>query len=158
RILALLDLGRTLPPDVLETGRFPPGFDLFRVEWERAAWDNADRPEAERQAKTHLLRWRLHTLLGELTGELSHFQQAAQLRPDLPATQAALGCALARAGQVELAGPPLIKAVAAAPFDIDAARALSQVLRDLGDVTGHRRLAEQYQLLALAAPQVVPPE
>lgn len=155
RALALLDEGVPLAPDVLDAGRFPPGFDLFRVEWERAAWENAGRPEAERQAKFQLLRWRLHTLLGELTGDLIHFQEAAHLRPELGPTQAALGCALGRAGRADLAIVPLTQAVHANPFDMDAARALAQALLQTGAVTERCRLVEEYRRLAQAAPQVV---
>ena len=43
----------------LDAGPFPPGFDLFRVEWERAAWAHAGDPNAEAAAKVSLLRWRL---------------------------------------------------------------------------------------------------
>ena len=158
RTLALLDMGVSLTPEVLDAGRFPPGFDLFRVEWERAAWDNAGHPEAERQAKLQLLRWRLQTLLGELTGNLMHFQEAARLRPDLGPTQAAHGCALGRAGRADLAVVPLTQAVHANPFDTSAARALAQALLQTGDFSGHRRLAEEYRRLAQAAPQMIPVE
>src|SRR5204863_4535267 len=31
----------------LQGGHFPPAFDLFRVEWERAAWLHAGHPKEE---------------------------------------------------------------------------------------------------------------
>src|SRR6202035_1483558 len=36
------------------------------------------------RAKRDLLRWRLHTLLAELTGDMTHFHKSALMRPDLP--------------------------------------------------------------------------
>src|SRR5207249_1495946 len=75
--LADLERQADLDPRLLDAGRFPGGFDLFRIEWERAAWDNAGRPTVQAQAKRRLLRCRLHTLLAELTGELSHYHEAA---------------------------------------------------------------------------------
>ncbi len=158
RTLTLLGRGGGLGPRALDAGRFPTGFDAFRVEWERAAWQNAGRPDAEARAKADLLRWRLHALLGELTGDLSHFREAALARPDLPTTLAALGCALGRFGRPAEAAPHLRRAVEANPFDRAAARALAQALKDAGDAGGARRLAEDRRLLHRAAPQAVPAE
>ena len=95
RALALLDRGGGLGPAAADGGRFPPEFDVFRVEWERAAWSHAGDPASEGLAKQALLRWRLQALLGDLTGDPAHFREAVQARPDLPTTQAALGCARA---------------------------------------------------------------
>ncbi|HVS38638.1 MAG TPA: glycosyltransferase [Gemmataceae bacterium] len=158
RILLLLARGGGLGPEALDSGRFPPGFDYFRIEWERAAWLNAGRPEAERRAKADLLRWRLHALLAELTGDLSHYHEAALARPDLPPALAALGCALGRAARPAEAVPHLRRALAADPFDRAAARGLHQALRDIGDAEGARRLAVDRRLLHRAAPQPVPAE
>lgn len=116
RTLALLDASPQLTADRLDCGHFPIAYDLFRVEWERAAWANAGRPAAEAQMKAALLRWRLHTLLADLTGELVHHYEAALARPDLPVSQATLGCALARGGRVAEAVEHLRQAVAANPF------------------------------------------
>jgi tetratricopeptide (TPR) repeat protein len=63
--------GGAIGPAVLDAGRFPPGLDPFRREWERAAWANAGRPAAEAVAKVRLLRGRLHALLDEVTGGLA---------------------------------------------------------------------------------------
>src|SRR5207244_1080186 len=38
----------------IDTPHFPGGFDFFRVEWERAAWSNAGRPDAEARDKLAL--------------------------------------------------------------------------------------------------------
>jgi GT2 family glycosyltransferase len=156
--LAGLDQGATLPAGVLEAGHFPPAFDLFRVEWERAAWENAGDPAAEGRAKRGLPRWRLHALLGEATGALPHYYEAAFARPDLPTARAALGCALGRAAQFAEARPHLDAAVAGNPFDGEAARALFQVCSEAGDTAGQRRVAHDRRLLARAAPQAVPAE
>jgi hypothetical protein len=61
-----------LSPEALEAPPYPGTFGVLRVEWERAAWQNAGRPAGEQAAKRELLRWRLHTLLAELTGDLAH--------------------------------------------------------------------------------------
>jgi glycosyltransferase involved in cell wall biosynthesis/Flp pilus assembly protein TadD len=137
---------------------YPPAFDLFRVEWERAAWENAGDAAGEARAKRDLVRWRLHALLAELTGELWHHHEAALARPDLPATRAALGCALGRAKQPAAAAMHLRRAVDANPFDAAAARALFQALRDASDAEGQERLARERRLLRRAAPEVVAAE
>jgi tetratricopeptide (TPR) repeat protein len=145
-------------PGWLDAGHFPPDFDLFRVEWERAAWANAGRPGAEAGAKRELVRWRLHTLLADLTGELAHYYEAAVARPDLPLTRTTLGCALGRLGRAAEAVNHLALAVEGDPFDDRAARALFTALGEVGDVEGQRRLAQDRRLLNRAAPQVVPAE
>ena len=58
----------------------------------------------------------------DLTGEAHHAYEAVLARPDLPVTQAALGCALGRAGKHADAALHLRAALAADPFDRDAAR------------------------------------
>ena len=158
RTLAALEQQPALDPHVLDSGHFPPGFDHFRVEWERAGWAHAGQPAAEAEAKRDLLRWRLHILLGDLTGDLHHYYEAALARPDLPVSQAALGCALGRAGQAAQAATHLRAAVEASPFDLPAARALFQALGASGDGMGQRRLAHDRRLLHQAAPQAVPAE
>jgi GT2 family glycosyltransferase/Flp pilus assembly protein TadD len=155
RALALLDRAGGGWADA---PRFPTGFDAFRVAWERAAWQAAGRPEAEVEAKKAVLRWRLHALLAGLTGELPHFHEAALARPDVPATRAALGCALARAGRFVEAVPHLRAAVAGDPFDRPAAAALFQALVDVDDLDGAQAAARERALLARAAPALVPAE
>jgi glycosyltransferase involved in cell wall biosynthesis/Flp pilus assembly protein TadD len=158
RVLAVLQSGEPLSAEVLDAPHYPPLFDLFRVEWERAAWENAGQPSAEASAKRQLLTWRLHTVLGDLTGELAHYFEAAIARPDLPVTRGALGCALARSGKFAEAASHLEEAVAGNPFDAAAARALHGVYTALGDAGRQRRLARQRRLLAQAAPADVPKE
>ena len=159
RTLALLARGGGLPVRALDAAPFPPGFGFLRVEWERAAWANAGHADAEARAKADLLRWRLHGLLGELTGDLAHYREAALARPALAPGLAALGCcALGRAGKPAEAVPHLRRAVEADPFDRAAARALGQASRDAGDAEGARRLAADRRLLRRAAPQAVPEE
>jgi glycosyltransferase involved in cell wall biosynthesis/Tfp pilus assembly protein PilF len=142
----------------LDDAHFPPAFDLFRVEWERTAWANAGCPLAEAKAKKDLLRWRLHLLLAELTGDLSHYFEAALYRPDLGPSRAALGCALGRAGRLVESVDHLRRVVNENPFDLEAARALFQALGAAGDGLGQRRLAASRRLLARAARQAVPEE
>jgi GT2 family glycosyltransferase/Flp pilus assembly protein TadD len=145
-------------PSWLQASHYPPGFDLFRVEWEKAAWQHAGHLPAETQAKRTLLRWRLHSLLATLTNDLVHYEEAALARPDLPPSRAALGCALGRAQRSGEAAYHLQEAVRANPFDREAARALFQALADTGDGEGQLEHARQRALLARAAPQLVPVE
>lgn len=147
----------SLPLDQLEACPFPPSIDLFRVEWERAAWASSTARE-EASAKHRLLRWRLHLLLGHLTGEIQHHYETVLLRPDLPVGQAALGCALGRLGKPALALNHLRQAVQADPLDRPAARGLFSALGEVGDSLGQHRLARDLFLLHRAAPQLGPAE
>ncbi len=142
----------------LEGGHFPLEYDAFRVEWERAAWMHVGRPDEERDAKQRLLRWRLHALLAELTGDLAHHYEAVLLRPDLALTRASLGRALVRGGHPREAGSHLQQAWIEAPFDRGTAKALHDALGLAGDEAGQRTVADRQRLLARAAPQVVPAE
>jgi hypothetical protein len=58
--LEVLDGLPELDARVIEAAHYPPEFDLFHVEWERAGWQHAGQPGQEAQAKRDLLRWRLH--------------------------------------------------------------------------------------------------
>jgi glycosyltransferase involved in cell wall biosynthesis/tetratricopeptide (TPR) repeat protein len=137
---------------------FPPLLDHLRVEWERAAWEHADDPRGEVEAKRALLRWRLHTLLGQLTGDLAHFHEAALARPDLPTSRVELGLALGQAQRhVEAAGH-LSQAEAANPLDRPAAYNLFVALHQVGDPLGARRVARRRRQLRRAAPDLVPAE
>jgi tetratricopeptide (TPR) repeat protein len=164
RTLAMLerdpdDLTEATPrPGWLDEGHFPPFRDLFCIEWERAARQDAGEPDQEIQAKRVLIRWRLHALLAEATGDLSHYYEAALARPDLPVTQAALGCALARARRFPEASVHLRRAVAGNPFDLPAARALFGVLGEIGDEHGRLALASDRLRLHNEAPTEVPGE
>jgi GT2 family glycosyltransferase/tetratricopeptide (TPR) repeat protein len=135
-----------------------PSFDLFHVEWERAAWSNAGRPDAEVRDRQRLVRWRLHALLAQWTGELVHACEAAFLRPDLPSTQAALGTALFRANRPGEALDHLRPALAGNPLDRPAARACFQALAALGDTEGQRQLVEDQRYLSRACPALAPAE
>jgi GT2 family glycosyltransferase/tetratricopeptide (TPR) repeat protein len=157
---ALAILGRlTQPPEgILDACPPSPVGGGLRAEWERAAWSHAGDRTAEGQAKCVLLRWRLQMLLAELTGELSYSYEAVLARPDLPRGRADLGKSLARSGRPREAAAHLRRALAEDPFDCGAARALYQVLQNLGDTASQSRLARERRLLAAAAPQAVPGE
>ncbi len=142
----------------LDLPRVPLEYDHFGVEWERTGWDHAGQPRQQRPARFTLLRWRLHELLAGLTGQLEHFQEAALLRPDLPKTRAALGCAQARQHRADLAVPHLRFAVQHNPFDLQAAQAHYQTLIDSGDQNGAALLARDREQLHAAAPGLVPEE
>src|SRR5207249_4308600 len=156
--LQRLEWQATLPLSGFDAGIFPFGFDVFRVEWERCAWQHAGRPAQEAAAKCRLLRWRLHSLLAEWTRDIAHAYEAALTRPDLPAAQALLGEALAAVKRPAEAIPHLKQALAGNPFDLQTSRLLFQTLGDAGDGLGQRRLAEERRLLAKAAPEAVPAE
>lgn len=142
----------------LDAPHFPFGWDSFRLEWERAAWAHAGQPAGEIAAKRALLRWRLHALLASLTGDLAHHRTAAELRDDLPVTQAAFGQALFAVGQVVESIVPLRRAVERNPFDLAAARTLFEALGTTGDLNAQALLTQDRYLLARAAPHVVPME
>jgi len=141
-----------LSPEVLNAAHLPPVFDHFWVEWERAAWCNAGQPTEEARAKHALLRWRLHSLLATATGELGHFTEAAAARPDLPPTQAALGCALTGAKRFTEALPYLKRALAGNPFDLPTAKTLFRALAEVADWPEQHRLVRKYQLLRRGSP------
>ena len=156
--LAALERDDKLDPSGWDAGHFPIGINSFRVEWERAAWLHAGSPADEIQAKKELLRWRLHSLLAHLTGDLVHYYEAAFAQPELPPARAALGCALARRKRFREAVGHLNQAVALDPLDRDAARSLFQALGEVGDALGQQELVRRRRLLACAAPELVPPE
>jgi GT2 family glycosyltransferase/Tfp pilus assembly protein PilF len=156
--LQALDQQRELAPETLDAPHFPPAFDVFRVEWERAGWANAGGPEGEGAAKRDLLRWRLHGLLAELSDRLGHHYEAVVARPDLPTTRAALARALVRSSQPKEGAEHLRVAVAANPFDLAANRELFGALGEAGDGVGQRRVANRARLLARAAPRVMAEE
>jgi len=133
-------------------------FDFFRAAWEQAAWINAGDPQAETNAKRAALRWRTHLLLAEASGDIGDYFEAVLARPDLALSQAALGCALARAGRLPEARLHLETAIASQPFDLAAARALGQVLQDLGDGPAREQLEHERRLLAQATTGIVPAE
>jgi glycosyltransferase involved in cell wall biosynthesis len=156
---SLFHLERTgLSQSHLDIPHYPGGFDLFRVEWERAAWGHAGDTAAEATAKHALLRSRLHGLLAELTGDLAHFHESAMARPDLATNRAALGCGLARVKRVAEALPHLKVACQADPFDRLAANAFFQVLTDAGDLAGRSAFAHRQLDLHRAAPELIPLE
>lgn len=158
RTLAILQRPESIDNDVWDSPHFPPGFDFFRVEWERAASQNAGNLEGEVQAKCQLVRWRLHALLAELSGDLSHTYESVLARPDLPTSAAALGKLLLKNDKPAQAVPHLRQAVSVNPFDLDSVRALFHTLGNAGDGIGQRRLASEYRLLRRAAPDLIPPE
>jgi glycosyltransferase involved in cell wall biosynthesis/Flp pilus assembly protein TadD len=158
RLLHLLAVSDDLNLSVLDAPHYPPGFDQFRVEWERAAWSHAGNPQEEVRAKTTLMRWRASELLAQMTGDLSYHHEAALAQPDVPSVRAALGCALARKQRAAEGVAHLRFALASNPFDSLAAKALAQALSDAGDRTAAHRLARDRRLLHKAAPQAVPAE
>jgi tetratricopeptide (TPR) repeat protein len=136
-----------LDPDLLDAAIFPPEASWFRLGWEQAACDHAGRPVQEARAKWDLLRWRLHFLLAELTGELPHYYEAELAWPGVPGCLAALGSRLGREGRAHEAVIHLEKAVEAAPLDLAAARVLSHAYGEVGNYAAQRRLQRETALL-----------
>jgi tetratricopeptide (TPR) repeat protein len=150
--LALAYLDRASDEAMLtdDPGHVPPldrGVDEFAAAWEQAGLLNAGKPAREAIDKRAVLRWRLHHLLAELTGGISHYFEAALAYPQSSATRAALGCALAKGGKVADALPHLQMAVDANPLDVPAARNLYKALAELGHVAGQRRVARDLWVL-----------
>ena len=150
---ALADVERNEPAvdGDLDIGHFPPAFDTFRVEWERAAWSNAGSPRREREAKLRLVRWRLHCVLAALSDDLAHYRAALRLRDDLWVTHAALGRALVRAKRPAAGAAHLRRAVDLNPFDDALLPDLVAALRLAGDSEGERAAADELRLLRRAA-------
>jgi glycosyltransferase involved in cell wall biosynthesis/tetratricopeptide (TPR) repeat protein len=158
RTLALLNRFPRLSADVLIAPHAPPKYDLFRVQWERAAWANGGNPAAEAHDKSQLLRWRLHQLLADATGDLVHFFQAHEAKPDLVVSQRALGLALGRANRPAEALPYFRAAYKQNPFERDGAVAYSNCLLQLGLTADQQTLVQDRQNFAKAAPDLIPME
>jgi GT2 family glycosyltransferase/predicted Zn-dependent protease len=156
--LAALEQSGALAPSCLDGLPFRADYGFFRIACERAAWANAGRPADELEAKRKLLRGRLYALLAQLTGDVVSNCHALLADPDALPLRAALGCALASAGQMVEALPHLRRVVADNPFDREAARALFAAAGAIGDSAGQRRLARDRWLLHQAMPQVLPAE
>jgi tetratricopeptide (TPR) repeat protein len=151
QVLAQLEQGARLSPAALDLMPLTLGFSTLRVEWERCAWECSGNLTAEAQAKRQLLLWHTHTVLGELTGDPRHFEQAALARPDLPSAQALLGLSLSRARRPRPAIDCLRRALGDNPFDARSARLLFNLLHQTGEPVAARCLARERRLLAEAA-------
>jgi tetratricopeptide (TPR) repeat protein len=157
-VLAILNAIDRLRPMDRDVGFYHQNYDYLRVEWERASWENAGDAIAEDKAKRAVLAWRLHLRLADSGNDLTHYYEAALIRPELPVMRIALGCALARAGRMVQALPHLKRGVAEQPFDRTAARALAQALHDTGDAEGLASLKRDLLLFSRVAPDLLPPE
>lgn len=132
----------------------PNGFDQLRVEWEKAAFVRAGNPKGEQCAKATLIQWRLHALLAELTGSLSHHYEAVLQRPDLARSRCALAEVLMRQGHAAEAIPHWQDALSSNPFDYHSAQRLFETLAEYP--VRQRRLAFERRLLRNAAPNLIP--
>jgi tetratricopeptide (TPR) repeat protein len=141
----------------LDAGHFPPAYDFFRVEWERAAWRHAGSAAGERRSKRRLLEWRLHALLGDLTGDISHYHHAVALRPDLWTTQADLGRTLMRSGQSAAAVLHLRRALDGNPLDATLRRELGDALCAAGDHVGRHAVTTEGRALERSARRLATP-
>ncbi|MBN9517627.1 glycosyltransferase, partial [bacterium] len=152
----LTDLAaRPLAPGEAEACPYPGGFDALRTGWDRAGWDHPDDPAAAGAAKHALLRWRAAAALAELTGDVDDYRAAVAARPDHPATRAALGHALVRAGRTGEAIDHLAAAVSGNPFDAPAAAALAAALTASGRAADAERVRARHRVPA-APPRPLP--
>lgn len=156
RTLAIADRLQLLPPCLCDGAHFPPRRDFFHATWERAGWEHAGQTSSEAAAKLALVRWRLHGLLGMLSGDPLHAFEAAMIRPDLPASHAILGWDLRRTGKPGQAAVHLRHALDADPLDANTAEELFHSLGESGNGFAQRILADERRLLAQAAPKLVP--
>ena len=139
-----------------EPGHFPPAYDTFRMEWELAAWTNAERPRDEVRAKLVLPEWRLCTLVAMLGGNLDYYRRSAALRDDLWSGRAALGRALLQAGDPRQAARHLCRAAEMNPFNAVLAGDVLTALRTSGDRQGVERFQTEWRLLRWAVPSGCP--
>jgi GT2 family glycosyltransferase/tetratricopeptide (TPR) repeat protein len=158
RTIDRIELRPDLDPSWLDSPAFPAVVGVFRAEWERAAREHAGNMPGEARAKRALLLWRLHGLIARHSEDLAHRYEALLQFPDLPATRAALGAALVRAGRTAEAVPHLRRAIADNPFHSVAARALHEALATLGRSEEQEQLVRDYRRLATAASGLVPAE
>jgi glycosyltransferase involved in cell wall biosynthesis/tetratricopeptide (TPR) repeat protein len=142
----------------LDDPLFPFGFDLLRCEWERAAWQHVGDAAGEASAKATLIRWRVYTMLGQITGDPIHFYGAYAVQPDLTPTCALLGTALTRQSRFTEALPHLEAALSANPLNTGTARTLHDAYGRLGMTARHMALARARRQLTAAAPGLVRPE
>jgi tetratricopeptide (TPR) repeat protein len=151
---ALAQTSDTLSPAEIDAGHFPPAYNLFRVEWERAAWKSAGCMEREHRLKLRLVRWRLLELIGELSGTASDYRRAVRIRPDLWTTRAALGRLLLEQRDYRRSIPHLRRALGENPFDSTLARDLGVALAAAGDPSSIEELQTERRLLNRAAPGI----
>jgi len=156
RVLALLDHADDLGDLFIEAPLPHTDFSFLRMAWERAAFEHAGNKTQEAAVKRSLLKWWMHSLLGDVTGDPIHYYQALQCRPDAAITRSALGTTLLSTGRPAEAAHHLQQALDANPFDVATARDLHRALEELGQSTAQRRLAEDRGLLHKAAPALVP--
>ena len=127
----------------------------LRQAWERAAFENAGNRVEELQTKRAIIFWWMHSLLGEVTGDESHFYEALRACPRMPTTHGLLAARLVRRGQSELAVAHLRIATTALPFETHYASELYTALGNLGDILGQHRLAVFRSRLHAAAPGLI---
>jgi len=139
---------------------WPSGFDEVHAAWQRAGWDHPGDPTAQAAARRDVLAWWLHMLVGDLDpgAGVAPYYESVLCPPDLARGRAALGCALARDGRVDLAAGHLAAAIATNPFDRRAATAYFQILGDAGRADDQAAFAVDRRLLHAAAPGLVPME
>ena len=158
RTLAILDRLAQLPEQVRDAPHSPPGYNWFRVAWEKAAWSNAGNSARENTDKRQILRWRLLEIMGDSAGELVHYFQSYAACPELACSQKSLGAALTRADRPAEALPYLRSAYRHNPFDRECARCLFLVLGQLNLMGDQKDLIRERRRLAKAASQLVPEE
>lgn len=120
---------------------YPSGYDVFKVEWERALYENAGVPGRLRVQIYNLLNWKIHHLLGDVClaidpGDLllakGYYMKAVSFRADFGETYHKLGRVEVALGRYR-EGLGFIKtAMEKAPFYFPAWLDYFQILYNLG--------------------------
>jgi glycosyltransferase involved in cell wall biosynthesis len=158
RVLALVNSSVDLGTDFADAPLPHQEFSSLRMAWEKAAYAQAGNKSGEIAAKRNLIAWWMHSLLGDVIGEVAHYYEALRLEPQMAVTQAALGDALLHKGLATSAVMHLEAALAANPFDAHIAGRLNQALVEAGHSVRQQELATERGRLQKAAPTLVPGE
>ncbi len=140
----------TLPSEVFGFGSLTPGFNPFRVEWERTGFTHANDHHAEMHAKRQLLRGRCEWLLGKLSRDPLRIGQAATIAPELTSIVKAAAVALAKSGSAADALRCFERASSADPFDAKLTLELESLLKKQGAGADLDRVGRQQELLKKA--------
>ena len=74
-------------PPSISTCRFTHSDSTWLALSGKGSFQHAGDPDGTFNAKREFLRFRLHSLLADLTGDLTSYAEAVKLRPDLAAGQ-----------------------------------------------------------------------
>lgn len=146
KLLEFLASRRELGSPTDGFGPLRPGFDAFRVAWERTAWANLGDPDSERRQKRDLLRARCEFLLGLALDDPARVVRSAAFAPDFFPTAPATAAAAIRVGATTMAITLAVRCFREEPFSPDRARLLQSAWERSGDASAldrhHKNCAE----------------